>query len=132
MPYSPRRRMWWSSSTPKSSARPSRGGAARARDFPVRGTSSSARKWQAFHEAVAAVAVTGTVTLELALSCGPMVTTYVADRAQWSRARKYKIRFASLPNILVGDELVPEFLGSERRSSEVVDELERLLGDDAQ
>ena len=105
--------------------------AVRAWDIPVFVTSSSARKWQAFHEAVAAVAVTGTVTLELALSGVPMVTTYVADRAQWNRARKYKIRFASLPNILVGDELVPEFLGAARRSTEVVDELEALLDDPA-
>jgi len=104
----------------------------RAWDIPVFVTSSSARKWQAFGEAVAAVAVTGTVTLELALSGVPMVTTYVADRAQWSRARKYKIRFASLPNILLGDELVPEFLGAERRSTEVVAELEALLADPAE
>jgi len=104
----------------------------RAWDIPVFVTSSSARKWQAFGEAVAAVAVTGTVTLELALSGVPMVTTYVADRAQWNRARKYKIRFASLPNILLGDELVPEFLGAERRSTEVVAELEALLADPAE
>ena len=81
----------------------------RAWPVPVFVTSSSAAKWKAFSEAVAAVAVTGTVTLELALSGVPMVTTYVADRGQWSRATKYKIRFASLPNILLGDELVPEF-----------------------
>ena len=52
----------------------------RAWHVPVFVTSSSAAKWKAFSEAVAAVAVTGTVTLELALSGVPMVTTYVADR----------------------------------------------------
>ncbi|HVX74237.1 MAG TPA: lipid-A-disaccharide synthase [Devosia sp.] len=105
--------------------------AVRAWDVPVFVTSASARKWQAFREAIAAVAVTGTVTLELALSGVPMVTTYVADRAQWSRASKARLRFASLPNILVGDELVPELLGPERRSAEVLAALEALLGDEA-
>lgn len=104
----------------------------RAWQVPVFVTSSSAAKWKAFSEAVAAVAVTGTVTLELALSGVPMVTTYVADRSQWSRATKYKIRFASLPNILLGDELVAEFLGPTPRPNEVIAELERLLGDDAE
>jgi lipid-A-disaccharide synthase len=101
-------------------------------DIPVYVTSSSAEKWKAFNDAVAAVAVTGTVTLELALSGVPMVTTYVADGAQWRRASKYNIRFASLPNILVGDELVPEFLGTKLRTHEIFGELERLLDDPAE
>ena len=104
----------------------------RAWDVPVFVTSSSAAKWKAFGEAVAAVAVTGTVTLELALSGVPMVTTYIADRSQWSRIGKYKIRFASLPNILVGDELVAEFLGPQARPAEVIAELTRLLADDSE
>jgi len=45
--------------------------AVRAWDIPVFVTSSSARKWQAFHEAVAAVAVTGTVTLGNAVALTP-------------------------------------------------------------
>ena len=104
----------------------------RAWDVPVFVTSSSAAKWKAFGEAVAAVAVTGTVTLELALSGVPMVTTYIADRSQWNRIGKYKIRFASLPNILVGDELVAEFLGPQARPAEVIAELTRLLADDSE
>ena len=102
----------------------------RAWDVPVYVTSSSAEKWKGFSEAVAAVAVTGTVTLELALSGVPMVTTYVAERAQMKRASQYKIRFASLPNILVGSELVPEVLGLKRRPDDVIAEVERLLADD--
>jgi lipid-A-disaccharide synthase len=72
------------------------------------------------------------VTLELALSGVPMVTTYVADGAQWRRVSKYKMRFASLPNILVGSELVPEFLGTKLRTPEVIGELERLLDNPAE
>ncbi|HWV01335.1 MAG TPA: lipid-A-disaccharide synthase [Devosia sp.] len=105
--------------------------AVRAWDVPVFVTSSSAAKWKAFSEAVAAVAVTGTVTLELALSGTPMVTTYVAERAQASRALKYKVRFASLPNILYGSALVPEILDLKPRAMEVVTTLEELLANDA-
>ena len=46
------------------------------------------------------------------------------------RASQYNIRFASLPNILVGSALVPEVLGLERRPDDVIAEVERLLGDD--
>ena len=99
----------------------------RAWDVPVYVTSSSAEKWKAFSEAVAAVAVTGTVTLELALAGVPMVTTYVAERAQMSRAAQYRIRFASLPNILYGDALVPEVIGLRPRPEDVLSELEQLL-----
>ncbi|MEO8757727.1 MAG: lipid-A-disaccharide synthase [Devosia sp.] len=102
----------------------------RAWDVPVFVTSASSAKWKAFGEAVAAVAVTGTVTLELALSGVPMVTTYVAERAQWNRAAKYNIRFASLPNILYGSELVPEILGLKPRPADVIATLEGLLADD--
>lgn len=102
----------------------------RAWDVPVFVTSASSAKWKAFGEAVAAVAVTGTVTLELALAGVPMVTTYVAEPAQWRRAAKYNIRFASLPNILYGSELVPEVLGLKRRPADVVTTLEALLADD--
>jgi lipid-A-disaccharide synthase len=103
----------------------------RAWEVPVYVTSSTAAKWKAFGEAVAAVAVTGTVTLELALAGVPMVTTYVAEQAQWRRAAKYNIRFASLPNILYGSELVPEVLGLKRRPADVVATVETLLADDA-
>ena len=101
----------------------------RAWDVPVYVTSVSTEKWKAFGDAVAAAAVTGTVTLELALSGVPMVTTYVAEPAQARYARKSKFRFASLPNILVGDALVPEVLGLKPQPGEFVNELERLLAD---
>ena len=64
---------------------------------------------RAWEKAVAALAVSGTVTLELALSGIPMVVTYLADRGQ---ARRYRAagrtQPIALPNILLGRELVPE------------------------
>jgi len=94
---------------------------------PVYVTSSAEAKRSAFENAVAAVAVTGTVTLELALAGVPMVATYVGDGGQKRRAAKYKIRFASLPNILFGDALVPEILDTKRHPDRVIGELQQLL-----
>jgi len=64
----------------------------------------------AFRNAVAAVAVTGTVTLELALAGVPMVTVYLGDAGQMNLYLKYRPKFASLPNALLDRALVPEML----------------------
>jgi lipid-A-disaccharide synthase len=77
---------------------------------PVRLVCGEADKRAAFCEAVAASAVTGTVTLELMLAGVPMVTAYVADRGQAERFRRYGVRFAALPNIVAGRAVVPEHL----------------------
>ena len=50
-------------------------------------------KRKAFAESLVAAAVSGTVTLELALAGVPMAITYVGDRGQMKRWRKYKPRF---------------------------------------
>lgn len=98
-------------------------------DTPVFVTATQEGKRQAFGEAVAAAAVSGTVTLELALTGTPMVVTYVADGGQMRRWRKYKGQFAALPNILFGGDLVPEILGQKPRPDAVISNLENLLGD---
>ena len=61
--------------------------------------------------AVAAFAVSGTVTLELAMAGVPMVVTYVGDRGQAKRyAQLEKPPMVGLPNIVAGREVVPELL----------------------
>jgi lipid-A-disaccharide synthase len=77
---------------------------------PVAVVADAAAKAEAFDRAVAAVAVTGTVTLELALAGVPMVASYVADAGQARFYRKYRPKFAALPNILLDRALVPEIL----------------------
>lgn len=65
----------------------------------------------AFAAAVGAFAVSGTVTLELALAGVPMVVTYVGDRGQARRyARLETPPMVGLPNIVAGREVVPELL----------------------
>jgi lipid-A-disaccharide synthase len=94
---------------------------------PVRVTANADEKRVVFAQAVAAVAVSGTVTLELALAGVPMVTTYVADRGQMEAARKYAVKFAALPNILHGGELVPEIVGTGAQAQAVIAALADLL-----
>lgn len=95
---------------------------------PVRVVSGEPDKLAAFRDAVAAVAVTGTVTLELALAGVPMVTTYVADKGQAKRWVKYRIKYAALPNIVLDRPLVPEVLGLGADVEAVAAALEQLLG----
>ncbi len=96
---------------------------------PVSVVVSEPDKQAAFGAAVAACAVTGTVTLELALAGVPMVTTYVADRGQARRWVKYRVRFASLPNAILGEELVPEMLFLQPQPERLQAGLRALLDD---
>jgi lipid-A-disaccharide synthase len=94
---------------------------------PVYVTIGSEAKRKAFAESLVAAAVSGTVTLELALSGVPMAITYVGDRAQMKRWHKYRPRFIGLPNILYGNDLVAEFVAGTPQPEPFIDELERLL-----
>ena len=98
---------------------------------PVEVVTGEERKAQAFREAVAAAAVTGTVTLELALAGVPMATTYVADKGQAKRWVQYKVKFASLPNAVLDRGLVPEVLQVEPQPEALVAEVRCLLDDRA-
>ena len=73
-------------------------------------------KFAAFRRAHAALAASGTVTLELALSGVPMVVAYRVDPLvkpfKWALAR---INSFVLPNLIIGANPIPEFL--DRQSS---------------
>jgi len=65
----------------------------------------------AFAEAVGAFAVSGTVTLELAMAGVPMVVTYVGDRGQAKRySQLERPQMVGLPNIVASRNVVPELL----------------------
>jgi lipid-A-disaccharide synthase len=84
-------------------------------------------------EAVGAFAVSGTVTLELALAGVPIVVTYVADRGQAKRyAKLEKPPMVALPNIIAGGEVVPELLfPAQIDLGRVAPALRRVLDDPA-
>jgi len=73
-----------------------------------------AAKLAAFRNARAALATSGTVTLELALSQIPTVAAYRG--ADWEAAiarRLVKLPSVILPNLIVGRNIVPEFIQEE-------------------
>jgi lipid-A-disaccharide synthase len=68
-------------------------------------------KGLAFHAATAALAVSGTVTLELAYAGVPTVVAYKTDIFSASLARHLlRTPFIALPNILLQQSIMPEFL----------------------
>jgi lipid-A-disaccharide synthase len=77
---------------------------------PVEIVSNIAQRTHAYAEAIAACTSMGTATLELALAGVPMAGTYVGDKGQEQRFLKYKVKHVSLPNVLLGQPLVPEVL----------------------
>lgn len=86
-----------------------------ARSWPVapRIVTGEAAKWAAFRKARAALAASGTVTLELALAGVPMVVAYKASALE-SLARPFiKVPSFVLPNLVLGENVIPEFLQEE-------------------
>lgn len=85
---------------------------ARTAAWPVRPriVAGEAAKFAAFRSARAALAASGTVTLELALAGVPMVVGYrVSFFETWIR---YVIQVSSivLPNLILGENVIPEFV----------------------
>lgn len=70
-----------------------------------------AAKYGAFRRARAALAASGTVTLELALAGIPMIAAYrVAGWEAFIARRMIKVPSVILPNLILGEMLVPEFI----------------------
>lgn len=70
-------------------------------------------KWAAFRSARAALAASGTVTLELALAGVPTVAAYrlsLIEELVFRAARTPEISTAILANLVIGQNVVPEFL----------------------
>ncbi|WP_152048185.1 lipid-A-disaccharide synthase [Aureimonas psammosilenae] len=86
-------------------------------------------KWEAFATADAAVAASGTVALELALSGIPMALCYRLDAISY-RFRHWLTGWtAALPNYIAGHPLVPEHFHETVRPEHLARRLERLLTD---
>ena len=95
-------------------------------------SSDPAFKWRAFAQADAALAASGTVTLELALSGVPLASCYQLD---WIGKRLNSLFTgwsAALPNIIADRVVVPEFIDEFLRPTYVARYLESLLAPTAQ
>lgn len=80
-------------------------------EAPVRLVHGEAGKFAAFRGARAALAASGTVTLELALSGVPMVVAYKVSRIEEVIARRLiQVPSIVLPNLILGENAMPEFV----------------------
>jgi lipid-A-disaccharide synthase len=85
-------------------------------------------KRAAFRIARAALAKSGTVTLELALAGVPMVTAYRVGAAEaWIMRRAIKVKSVILANLVVGENVVPEFLQEQCTPASLSQALRELL-----
>jgi lipid-A-disaccharide synthase len=88
-------------------------------------------KRAAFRIARAALAKSGTVTLELALAGIPMVTAYKVSALETLIGRPIKNRLPSviLANLVLGENVVPEFLQEDCTPDNLANALVPLFGD---
>jgi lipid-A-disaccharide synthase len=87
-------------------------------------------KRAAFRIARAALAKSGTVTLELALAGVPMVTAYrTAAIEAWILLRAINVKSVILANLVVGENVIPEFLQQDCTPEKLSQSLRDVLND---
>ncbi|WP_201860163.1 lipid-A-disaccharide synthase [Microvirga soli] len=86
-------------------------------------------KWAAFRQADAALAASGTVTLELGLSGVPMVVAYRVSKIE--EVLKYLIKAPSivLTNLVLGENVIPELIQWDCTPEKLAEALLPLLSD---
>lgn len=90
-------------------------------------------KWAAFRSARAALAASGTVTLELALSGVPTVAAYRVSRLEELVARRMiRVPTVILANLTIGENIVPEFLQQDCTPEKLAHTLVALVFDTAE
>jgi lipid-A-disaccharide synthase len=94
----------------------------------LRGTNG---KYDAFAAANAALAASGTISLELALARCPMVIAYKLSwiTAKIGRIYSIYVRYASLINVILDRAVIPEFLQADCRADRLAQAVGRLLRD---
>ena len=97
--------------------------------LPVLLVSDMAERFDAFAASNAAMAKSGTVTLELALAGVPMVVAYRISPASAFLVRRMgvAVEHASLANLLLGRQVVPEFLQEDCTGAKIAEGVDELL-----
>ncbi|VFP85899.1 lipid-A-disaccharide synthase [Candidatus Erwinia haradaeae] len=96
-------------------------------DLPVRYLDGKSR--QVMQASDVTLLASGTATLECMLARCPMVVTYrVKPVTFWLARRLVRTEYISLPNLLAGFKLVPEFLQDSCQPSRLASELDLFLG----
>jgi lipid-A-disaccharide synthase len=76
------------------------------------------------------LAKSGTVTLELAISGVPMVAAYKAGAIEaWIVLRFVTVQSVILANLVVGDNVIPEFVQDDCTADKLVGALDEVLSD---
>ncbi len=108
--------------------------AAAIADWPVRTVlvEGDADKYDAFAAAEAALAASGTVSLELALARLPTVIAYRLNPVTVALYRRLiRVKYVNLVNLMLDRMLIPELLQQDCRPDRLATELGRLLDDPA-
>jgi lipid-A-disaccharide synthase len=104
-------------------------------DWPVqpRVVVGEQEKKAAFRIAHAALVKSGTVTLELAVAGVPMVAAYRAGSAEvWIARSLIRVSSVILANLVVGENVVPEFIQQDCIPEKLVPALREVIGDSPQ
>ncbi|MCJ2017206.1 MULTISPECIES: lipid-A-disaccharide synthase [unclassified Methylobacterium] len=95
---------------------------------PVRIVTGEGPKYAVFRGARAALAASGTVTLELALAGVPMVVAYKVSRAEEVIARRLiQVPSIVLPNLILAENVMPEFVQADCTPARLAEALAPLL-----
>jgi len=87
-------------------------------------------KRAAFRIAHAAFVKSGTVTLELALAGVPMVAAYKAGAVEaWIVRRAIRTSSVILANLVIGENVVPEFIQQDCRPAQLAPALREIIGE---
>lgn len=99
-------------------------------DAPIYISHDHGAKWDAVSACDVAVAVSGTVALEIAYAGVPHVILYKANLLTYFIIRMLaKTKFVHLANIILDKAVVPEFLQLRCKSELIADEVEKLLNE---
>ncbi len=90
-------------------------------------------KSAAFRAARAALAASGTVTLELALSRTPTVVAYKVPKIEeWIARRLIQVKMVAQPNIILGEPAFPELLQDQANGPLLAERLAEIVEDSAE
>ena len=79
-----------------------------------------------------AVAVSGTVTLQAALSGVPMIVIYrVSTLSYWIGRALISVPYIGLVNLVAGRQLAPELIQNEVSATRIIHEVEKMMSDPA-
>jgi lipid-A-disaccharide synthase len=101
-------------------------------DWPVkpRVVVDDAEKYAAFRSARAALAASGTVALELAMSRTPAIVAYRIPKIEEFFARRLiQVSMVSLPNLIIGEKAYPEYLQDEANGALLAERLAEIIED---